>query len=97
MNHLGSQNHNKCGLHHLPLITSTRRGGRCQCGKKEYLRCSDLRCNALICKRCFEGCSEDDITQIMPSKHTPENNNEGENIIEEEEDDSDGNISIPTS
>ena len=31
---------------------------KCNCGKKEYLRCCDFGCKCCICKKCFESLNE---------------------------------------
>ena len=48
---LGGQSHVQCSKHILPLVASSTRSNKCQCGKTEFYRCCELSCNTFICKK----------------------------------------------
>ena len=51
---LGGQIHVQCSKHKLPLIASSKRSNKCQCGKTGFYQCCELSCNNFMCKRCFQ-------------------------------------------
>ena len=64
LKNLGGQSHVQCQEHRLPLISSTERSNKCQCGKKEFYRCCDLDCKVCLCKHCYKNCDENTTTFI---------------------------------
>ena len=63
-NYLGGRSNILCNTHGLPLITSASREKKCQCGKKEFICCAELNCNACLCKDCTVAISKDDIVNV---------------------------------
>ena len=83
MKHLGGQNHAQCGgEHHLPLISSTERSNKCQCGRQEYLRCCAFDCKVYSCERCFERHDENLNTTINVPNNENDNNDDDDGLEE---------------
>ena len=61
LKYIGGQNHVQCHIHRKPLISSMKKEYKCNCGKKEYLRCCDFGCKCCICKKCFESLNDEQL------------------------------------
>ena len=54
LSYLGGKKNLFCHVHRTPLISSTERKIKCNCGKKEYYRCCTLECSCALCKSCAD-------------------------------------------
>ena len=75
LKNIGGQFHVQCERHKLPLICSTERSNKCQCGKREYLKCSVLMCSVNTCRACFNEYDENCITYL--EEHVGDTSNDG--------------------
>jgi hypothetical protein len=62
MTYIGGQKHALCHRHKLPLIMSTFRKRRCECGRKEYYCCRCSSCLVAACKKCVDDSDINSIT-----------------------------------
>lgn len=84
LTYLGGQKHIHCSLHRIPLIASTERKLKCNCGKTEFYRCCTLNCQCCICKHCVNQHDRDVIT-LIDNNGTPSDgthNDDDENLID---------------
>ena len=65
---LGGQSHVQCSKHKLPLIASSTRSNKCQCGKTEFYRCCELSCNTFMCKKCFQSTNKNITIYLNPTE-----------------------------
>lgn len=59
MTYLGGKKNVFCHRHRQPLICSVERKLKCNCGKKEFYRCSHFQCSCCICRSCIDNLDPD--------------------------------------
>lgn len=75
MESIGGQTNVRCEEHKLPLIKSTNTCSSCNCGRREYLTCSNINCTVNLCKPCYETKDKNSTEYINNSNNNREDSN----------------------
>ena len=63
-----------CKKHNIPLIYSSKRTKKCNCGRKEVFTCPNLSCNSCICQQCADVLDFRSINHISNEENTNDDN-----------------------
>jgi hypothetical protein len=85
LKYLGGQAHVNCNAHKFPMIRSSTKDQKCNCGRNEHLRCPRVGCKVTICKRCFDVLNMNKMHYISNTDANVEGNHEVEDISDEDE------------
>ena len=74
LKYIGGQDHIFCQTHKIPLIFSSNRIKKCNCGRKEIFTCPYLNCSTCICQQCTDALDRTSLHHISTDENTNDNN-----------------------
>ena len=85
LKYIDGQDHILCQIHKMPLIFSSSREKKCNCGRKENFTCPNLNCTTCICKQCADNldCTSTSLISMNDNNTADIDSNDSDDELEE--------------